>query len=1375
MIHRIVSKVLGHVSNSSHRRRNTSFRTETLESRRLLATLQVNINDNACRDAGPVYCEIADALADAQADQDTIHVADGTYSPFNINTDGITIEAAADADVIIDAEGRAQTGIRINSDGVTMTGLTVENNRNRPAVDIQGDNNTLIGNSTRNTGGGFLISGQRNTLRENTSADSDFIGFWVTGSAGVTTSGHTLMDNIATGHDDFGFSISNAEQTLLEGNTTSGNRIYGFAIGNGSSLNTLRGNVSSDNEGTGYWLGGEAIENTIENNVARGNRGTGFDLGTNFGPAHENVLNGNLAIHNSIRGFRVASGSFQNRLEGNTAIENGTGFVGEDATTIYASNECRGNSIAQSPVGEGICVNVGQRHVAGDSNGDGVFDSSDLTLVFQSVKYETGLPATYAEGDWNNDGLFDSGDLISAFQSGLYEQPADMIQDFEGGGAVYHLSDTNAAGNAPTVMLENDNSFVRLSSVDGDNNALSFNEFDPVSGPAPDGKILSFDFRLSGELSEGFEGGFGTGYYAAGPWGLDGSRNPGAEDPDTDWDRPAFAGSVGLGFRPQDNTISLVGFEQLLAEVGADSALPFDLDDGNFHRSMLTVKPNPTNPVTALFSLDVIEDVNGAAQRHHLLYDVPANINLAGLPLNRVMSGAKSQNGALVADVDNVSVEYIDADLHQGFEGDAEVAYHLSHGGGDAPVEMVEGENTFIRISQDDGANNAVSVDEHLPVSGPAPDGKILSFDFRLSGDVANENFEGGFGAGYFAAGPWGTHGGRNPGAVDADTDWDRPAFPGTVALGFRPQDDTISLNGFENLLAEVGVDSTLPFDMDDGNFHRAILTVKPNPANPATALFSFDVVEDVNGEANRHPLMYDVPANINLAGLPRNRVMAGAKSVNGSLQADIDNFNVTFLDANLTQGFEQEGEGAPYGLSQALVGDAELAQEDRDSFIRLVHSGSARFDANTAVAFDEHAPVTGPAPNGKTLSFDFRLSGDLENPLFDGAFATGYAAGGPWGLIGSRNPAAENNVGWDEPLFAGTVMVSFDAAEKRVTLNGFGQVLAEVEMTEEFDWLNGEFHRAVLTVKPNPAEPTTALFALDVIEDVYDSANRHHLMYNVPANINLSALPRNRVISGAHNNQSTFEADVDNVDVAFLDADLAQDFQIPSQGTVYHLSNGSGGELPSRVVEDGNGFMRLQSIDGSSNAVSLDEHLPVSGPAPNGKVLSFNFRLDAESEHDDFSGGFGAGYFAAGPWDTHGTRNPGFEDFDTNWDQPAFAGSVGLGFQPKENMITLNGFEQLLATAEDLPFDLDDGNFHQAQLTVVSDPNDATKAMFTLDVVEDVHGANVSHRLMTDVPANINLADLPRNRVMAGTAAENGSVTADVDDFRVTYLNPPA
>ncbi|MCA9217291.1 MAG: PEP-CTERM sorting domain-containing protein [Planctomycetales bacterium] len=62
----------------------------------------------------------------------------------------------------------------------------------------------------------------------------------------------------------------------------------------------------------------------------------------------------------------------------------------------------------------------------GDSNLDGVFDSSDFVAVFKAGEYEDGIAmnSTWSTGDWNGDREFDSGDFVFAFKDGGYEQGA---------------------------------------------------------------------------------------------------------------------------------------------------------------------------------------------------------------------------------------------------------------------------------------------------------------------------------------------------------------------------------------------------------------------------------------------------------------------------------------------------------------------------------------------------------------------------------------------------------------------------------------------------------------------------------------------------------------------------------------------------------------------------------------------------------------------------------------------------------------------------------------------------------------------------------------------------------------------------------------
>ena len=71
------------------------------------------------------------------------------------------------------------------------------------------------------------------------------------------------------------------------------------------------------------------------------------------------------------------------------------------------------------------------QRVPGDSNGDGVFNSSDLVLVFQAGEYEDTIVgnSTFEEGDWNGDGDFDSSDLVFVFRQGTFVAEASASLD----------------------------------------------------------------------------------------------------------------------------------------------------------------------------------------------------------------------------------------------------------------------------------------------------------------------------------------------------------------------------------------------------------------------------------------------------------------------------------------------------------------------------------------------------------------------------------------------------------------------------------------------------------------------------------------------------------------------------------------------------------------------------------------------------------------------------------------------------------------------------------------------------------------------------------------------------------------------------------
>ncbi|MDG2385298.1 MAG: Ig-like domain-containing protein [Pirellulaceae bacterium] len=100
--------------------------------------------------------------------------------------------------------------------------------------------------------------------------------------------------------------------------------------------------------------------------------------------------------------------------------------VNESAADLNAWKTQAGWRPSNQPGGSPGTADGGVAPPPGDSNHDGVFDSSDLVFVFQAGKYEDGVPnnTTFEEGDWDGNGEFDSSDFVYAFQEGNYADGA---------------------------------------------------------------------------------------------------------------------------------------------------------------------------------------------------------------------------------------------------------------------------------------------------------------------------------------------------------------------------------------------------------------------------------------------------------------------------------------------------------------------------------------------------------------------------------------------------------------------------------------------------------------------------------------------------------------------------------------------------------------------------------------------------------------------------------------------------------------------------------------------------------------------------------------------------------------------------------------
>ncbi len=117
--------------------------------------------------------------------------------------------------------------------------------------------------------------------------------------------------------------------------------------------------------------------------------------------------------------------------------------------------------LALDLTGDGLVDNLDRNRLLaelgttyGDSNLDGLFNSTDLIIVFAAGEYEDGIDgnSNWTDGDWNLDGDFTTTDLIVAFAAGGYTSASKPIRashdDALVAAAIYSDSAVAAPGEA---------------------------------------------------------------------------------------------------------------------------------------------------------------------------------------------------------------------------------------------------------------------------------------------------------------------------------------------------------------------------------------------------------------------------------------------------------------------------------------------------------------------------------------------------------------------------------------------------------------------------------------------------------------------------------------------------------------------------------------------------------------------------------------------------------------------------------------------------------------------------------------------------------------------------------------------------------------
>jgi nitrous oxidase accessory protein len=318
-------------------------------------TLYVNKTD---RNA---FHNIQDAV-DAAQPGDTILIEGGTYKPFTVETDDLTImEASKDANPIVNALGQ-NFGVVINASRVTIQGLDARNARGQNDQEGEvgdgfsingGENNRLIGNTaSNNDSGGFAVIAGEGHLLEHNHAYNNNIGIATSlideDTQTPTTRNNTIRSNTAIGNTLDGFADYYGVDNRFEGNTASFNGRMGFYVNfsegtklinnrawenvtDGINLLWVKDQELSDNEFVNNGRHGiairEVLDSEFEGNIASGNGESGFDaddFSALGGPGASvgNVFEENQANNNVHYGFYFSETSLDNEFEENTCDGN---------------------------------------------------------------------------------------------------------------------------------------------------------------------------------------------------------------------------------------------------------------------------------------------------------------------------------------------------------------------------------------------------------------------------------------------------------------------------------------------------------------------------------------------------------------------------------------------------------------------------------------------------------------------------------------------------------------------------------------------------------------------------------------------------------------------------------------------------------------------------------------------------------------------------------------------------------------------------------------------------------------------------------------------------------------------------------------------
>jgi hypothetical protein len=242
---------------------------------------------------------------------------------------------------------------------------------------------------------------------------------------------------------------------------------------------------------------------------------------------------------------------------------------------------------------------------------------------------------------------------------------AGFVENFDGAGTVPYTL-TSSSGTASSIQNGGPTgNYLRVINLNGsNNNSIAFDEHAASTGPQPGGIKLAFDFRMTDDAANAAAGGccgsaadgIGVGLFATAQYGTTGGVNPGGMGLG-DWERPAFPNAFAVGMDIFQN-IDEVTLNWNDVEVAVANVQPImDLNDGVWHRAVVSVTPNGSD---ATVDMLILEDLHGITTVHNIFsgQTIPG-LDLSALPGWRLIAGGRTGGAFAAGSIDNIALQAV--------------------------------------------------------------------------------------------------------------------------------------------------------------------------------------------------------------------------------------------------------------------------------------------------------------------------------------------------------------------------------------------------------------------------------------------------------------------------------------------------------------------------------------------------------------------------------------------------------------------------------------------------------------------------------------------------------------------------------------------